>query len=608
MLRRTLPFILLTLLCGGYSHVSAQTPAPNPQGENVSVAVDKSNDKTAETASEVSTGTPAFKLPRPVFSTATTARVGINQTQTLPLTLNDAIRRTLENNNDIEVARNDVKIAETNLRSLQGFYDPSFAISPTFTRNSNTGQTATNDFSINSDFLQNIKVGGGNLRVFYNNLRTENRFSQSQATSGASLGTSGSAIFRSNLGVDFTQPIWRNREIDSQRRQIKIQRKRLEQSDADFRRRTIETIAGVQRAYWDLVFALRDQQNRQSNLDLTKENLRRVQAQIKAGSAAPLAEAEVATELATREADLLIAAQQVTTAENTLKQLLLKDPASAEWSTPIIPTDEPSFDQTPVKLEDALAEAKQNRPELQRLDLQREINNIDVKYFKDQTKPRIDFNANVSLGGLAQSVGQTDGNLTIPQFSGNDEIFRQRLNSLLPANQQIPQVNIPVPVTPGYLVGGYDQANRNLFRSDAPNFSVGVTIEFPLRNTTAKANLAGAQIQQTRLDAERRQQEQTVIAEVRNAVQAVETARQRIATARIGRENAEKLLEGEKKLFEVGRSTTFLLFERENALVRARNEEIRAQTDYNKALADLQRVTSTTLRSNNIVVESVVAP
>ena len=59
--------------------------------------------------------------------------------------------------------------------------------------------------------------------------------------------------------------------VDSKRQQIKIARKRLQQSDADFRRITIETISQVQQTYWDLVFALRDQQNRVANVDLAKE-------------------------------------------------------------------------------------------------------------------------------------------------------------------------------------------------------------------------------------------------------------------------------------------------------------------------------------------------
>jgi outer membrane protein TolC len=141
-----------------------------------------------------------------------------------------------------------------------------------------------------------------------------------------------------------------------------------------------------------------------------------------------------------------------------------------------------------------------------------------------------------------------------------------------------------------------------MFRSDAPNYSVGVTISFPFRNKTAKANLAGAVIKNNQIDSQIRAEEQVVIVEVRNAVQAVETARQRVLTSRRARVNAEIQLEGERKLYDAGRSTTFILFQRENALANAKNAEIRAETDYSKALADLHRATSTTFRVNNIDV------
>ena len=133
---------------------------------------------------------------------------------------------------------------------------------------------------------------------------------------------------------------------------------------------------------------------------------------------------------------------------------------------------------------------------------------------------------------------------------------------------------------------------------------MGVAIQIPLRNTTAKANFAGARIQQEQLEASTRSQDQVIEVDVRNAAQAVETSRRRVLAARDARANAELQLEGEQRLYQVGRSTTFLLFQRENALTNARNAELRAETDYNKALADLQRATSTTLRSNNVIVDT----
>ena len=542
--------------------------------------------------------------PLPSGNSNAVSRVGVQTGQTLPLSLDDVIRKALENNNDIEVAKNDVKIAESTLRSLLGIYDPVFTVSPTYTNNVQpqpstlggadlSGVTRNAEFRVNGGYVQSIRRGGGNFSVNFNNNRnvTSSTFSQLNPT------------FNTNLGFSFTQPILRNRSIDNTRRQIRIQRKRVAQSDADFRRQTILIISQVQQGYWDLVFALRDQQNRMANLNLAKENLRQVEARIEAGSAAPLARAEVETELANRESDLLLATEQVSQAENRLKQLVLREPDAPEWSTQFVPTDKPVFSDEAVVLEDVMKDAVENRPELRRLKLQNEINSIDIDYFKNQLRPQVDLVSSYNFLGLSGTpLGSTD-TITRPLIFGDpasnaDSFLLQQLRLLNPTIV-VPNVSFASSIPPQFI-GGYGQSLQNLFSNNTRSFSVGVTFSFPLRNQTAKADLATAQFQKSQIQAQTRAQEQTVVTEVRNAVQAVETARQRVLTARRARANAEIQLQGEQKLFEVGRSTTFLLFQRENALTNARNAEIRSETDYNKAVSDLQRATSTTFLMNNI--------
>lgn len=561
--------LLILFICGIGFSINAQTATPTPTDPNA----DSVNLK----------------------------RVGIDTSQTLTLSLDEAIRKALEGNNGIEVARADVKIAETRLRSLLGVYDPVFTITPTFDRRTQNGLSPTNDFSVDFGASKQLKTGG-RIDSFFNNSRSGTVFTNSSGTS--STGSSFSAAYSSTGGVRFTQPLFRNRNVDPTRRSIRIQRKSLQQTDADFRRITIDVISQVQRAYWDLVFALRDQQNRVLNLNLTKESLRQVEAKITEGKSAPLERAEIATELANRESDLLIASQQVAIADNTLKQLLLKEPNAAEWSRQLVPTDQPNFDTTPISLEDALADARANRPELRRLKLQSEINAIDIDYFKNQTKPQIDLNATFSLNGFGQNISDRSETITPLLTSASDLYLLNAINTIRPLGvSEFVNPNITIANT-GTSRGGFGGSIRNLFNANSPSFTVGVTFSFPLHNQTAKADLAGARFQQQQIDAQTRSQEQSVVVEVRNAVQAVETARLRVMTSRRALQNAEIQLQGEKKLYEVGRSTTFLLFQRENALANARNAEIRAETDYNKAISDLQRATSTTFRANNIEVDS----
>lgn len=539
------------------------------------------------------------------------SRVGVQTGQPIPLSLDEAIRKALANNNSIEITRDDVRFQETQIRQLLGTYDPVFSVTPRFVRNSTTGSAqATHDFTVGSDVQHFLRSGGGSYQAFFNNTRTENAFSQQEVTSGSLGGNSSNGVYSSQIGFRYTQPLFRNFRIDNTRRNLRIARRRLEQTDADFRRQTTDVIAQVQRTYWDLVFSLRDQQNRQANLELSRENLRQVEARISAGASAPLARWEVETELANRESDLLLATQLVSITENSLKQLVLKEATNAEWMSTYVPTDKPAFSLDTVSLDGAIKDAMENRYELRRLKLASDINKIDLAYFKDQTKPRIDLETTVSMDGLSLGGASTESQ-TFPLISEDPISIRTNPNSFLLSELRrlnpgativVPPVTVPG--TPSFLAGGFNRSLANIFRSDAFNYSIGVTISFPFRNRTAKAALAGARVQEDQIATQTRAQEQLVIVQVRNSVQAVETARQRVLSARRARENAEELLKGERALFDSGRSTTFLLFQRENALTNARNAEIRSETDYNKAIADLQQATSTTFQLNNIQIVS----
>ena len=587
--------------------IPGQTPVPSTGGEVLGPVRDPV--------------IPQFQ-PRPLPPIPSLQRLGVG-TETLPLSLNEAIKRALENNNDIEVARDDVRFAETQLRALEGIFDPVFEITPQYDKRiapvqsqlsggGGAGTTSTTTYTWSPSVSKQFGRGGGNYFLQFANSHTDTSNSFSLLN----------PFYSSNLSLSYTQPLLRDRSIDNNRRQIRIQRKRIDQSDADFRQRTIDVITRVQQAYWELVFALRDQQNQLANLNLSRESLRNVEAQIAAGAKAPLERAEVLTELANRETALLTAVQQVAISENNLKLLIFKDPNNPEWSSQVTPTEQPKFDTTPVNLPEALKAARDNRPELRRLRLQNEISDIDVQYFKNQTKPRIDLVGAVALTGLAGKdispppvppgtlVPLIFGDpLTIPNAFLLSQIQAIQTAQGLPVSQT-PLIEAPdeIPRPNPTLIGGYGRDLRNLIGGDTRNITIGVRIQFPFKNTTAEANLAGARIQKEQLLASTRSQEQIIEVDVRNSAQAVESARQRVLSAREARTNAEAQLEGEQRLYQVGRSTTFLLFQRENALANARASELRAETDYNKALADLQRATSTTLRANNVIVNSPTVP
>jgi len=615
------------LLVGSHAALAQKpgaTPTPNPAVRDATRPPGSPNVVPQATPTPTTDEPPGQEPREPVFPQVeqrplpplpNLTRLGVTSDNTLTLSLNDAIKRALENNNDIEIARDDVRFAETQLRSLEGIYQPIFSVTPQIDKritpqqsslggSGRSGTTTNTTYSLSPSLNKSFALGGGNYTLNFANSHTNTSSTFSFIN----------PFYSSNLSLTFTQPLLRNRSIDNNRRQIRIQKKRLEQSDADFRLRTIEVISRVQQAYWELVFALRDQQNQLANLNLSRENLRRVEAQISVGTKAPLERAEVQTELANRESSLLLAVQNVSIAENNLKQLIVKDSSAPEWSAQLTPTDTPKFDAAPVNLNEALKEARENRPELRRLRLQNDINKIDIQYFKNQTRPQIDIQSTLATTGLAGKdvSGAPAAGTFFPLIAGdpntNANAFLLQQIRDIQTRAMFPLATVPLVPSlggpPADLIGGYGKGLSNLFGFKTRNITVGVAIQFPLKNQTAEADLAGARIQKEQLEASTRSQDQIIEVDVRNAAQAVETSRRRVLAAREARANAEMQLEGEQRLYQVGRSTTFLLFQRENALTNARNAELRAETDYNKALADLQRATSTTLRANSIVVDT----
>src|SRR6266446_882203 len=597
--------ILALLLLASCGMVAAQSPSPTPVNPATRPPGEQTQPPTAPPATQQPTpqtppGAEAVPAPSPTpvqpsmqeprepnFPQAQPqavpplpdlTRIGVLSSNMLTLSLNDAIRKALLNNNDIEVARDDVRFAEQQLRSLQGVYEPIFSVTPQIVQNitpqqsslggsGSSGKTKTTTFNLSPSITKSFEKGGGTYTLSFANshVNTSNSFSLINP------------YYSSNLSLTINQPLMRNRSIDSNRHLIRIQKKHLEQTDSDFRQRTIQIISQVQAAYWNLVFALRNQQNQLDSLNLARQNMRNIEAQISAGAKAPLDRAQVQTDIATRESNLFVATQTVSQAENSLKQLMLRDPLAPEWSAQLTPTDTPSLDIAPVNLAGALEEARKNRPELRRLNLQKEINAVDVQYYQNQNLPQVDLTSTVAATGLAGSATGLPSGTLVPLISGSSTTsstgFLLSQIQALRTQAGLPPAVIPntaVSGAPPYLIGGYGQDLRNLLGFSTRNITVGVAISFPLHNKTAEANLAGARIQREQLGASYRSQDQAIEMDVRNAAQAVDTAQKRVVASRLARESAEQQLTGEQKLYEVGRSTTFLLLQRQNELTAAR--------------------------------------
>ena len=146
------------------------TPQPSP-----TPAVDDSQNVQPENLQDVPRIAPNYQSDDK--SLPDLGLVGVDMMQQQPLSLKEAITMALENNKDIEVTRQNVRIAEFDLRSANGFYDPRFtgqtyyerATIPNVSVFSNVNSITTSSIVGNAGFQGQIKKYGTIFNATANN-------------------------------------------------------------------------------------------------------------------------------------------------------------------------------------------------------------------------------------------------------------------------------------------------------------------------------------------------------------------------------------------------------------------------------------------------------
>jgi outer membrane protein TolC len=574
--------------------VQPPTGPPAPGRESVPTA-------PADTRLNVPQVAPDFRAeqgPFPVLE-----RVGVDMSEQRSLSVREVIELALANNKDIEVARENVRAAEFDLQAARGVYDPRFLTNsyyehteqPTasFLSGSATGSvTQSGLFSSSSVTGLTPKFGGGYRLDFVNNrITTNNQF--------AALNPQ----YPTALTFSYTQPLLRGLRFDQNRRLIEIGKKNLSLTDAQFRQRAVETITAVQRAYWDLVYALRNLQIQREAVRDARQQLEHNKRLVGEGLLAPIDVVAAEAQISGFEQSVYSALDDVGRAENNLKNLVAENREAPIWRVSIVPTDSVDIEPPQVSLDEAMQAALKSRPELLSSDVAREINEIEQRFAREQTRPQVDLVASYGLVGLA-GASNTSG--TNPLTASNEQV-RNRINELVGiVNNQFPGSNLqpipapPVATIPGNLIGGEGQSLVNLAANRYTNFRAGVTVNLPFRNTTAKAQFGRTLVDAERIRTQREQLEQLIQVDVRNALQLVRTAESRLRAAASARSASEQQYASEQRKLDAGQSTVFLVLERQTQLATARGNELRAQTELNKAIADLQRATGNSLEQNRV--------
>ena len=507
-------------------------------------------------------------------------RVGVDMTQQKPLTLREAIELALDNNRDIEVSRKTATIAEYDLQTARGFYQPRLSGQAYYDR---TTVPNVSIFSSNQKTTQGTLLGNAALQAFAPKYGTvfNGTFNNQRVTTDNPISIL-SPQLNSSLGFSVVQPLFRGRKFDQQRRTIEIAKRNISLTDTQFRQRSIETVAAVQKAYWDLTYALRNLQVQRDAVRDAKNQLEHNRRLVTEGQLAPIDIVAAETQVANYEQAVYDALNTVNLSENVLKSLISPNRNDALWGQALTPVEPVELTVPNATLTEAMDTAIENRPELEINKTQKDINLLDQRLYREQTKPQIDFVASYTSAGIGGSQN--------PRF--------------------ISPFPSPCTVNPASPACVQQQANlalltgspfSGIFTNRYPVFRFGIQFNLPLfGDKTAAAQLGRAKVEAERIDTQREQIEQGIQVEVRNALQSIRTAEARLRAAAVARENTTKQYESEQRKLDEGQSDVYKVLERQTALTAARSNELRARTELNKAIAELQRATGNSLKANDI--------
>jgi HAE1 family hydrophobic/amphiphilic exporter-1 len=524
-------------------------------------------------------------------------RIGV--TTDKELTLQDALAMALANNKDIDGSRIDRDKAINSVSGAKGYFDPKVGGTTSYQKNvtpvasslggSTTGAVTNRNALADPTLSGSLPWLGTSYQLDFSSSRTATNNSFAQLN----------PQYPTSVNFSITQPLWRNLRYDDNRHRLEAAKKNVALTDEQFRQRVMQIVTQTEQAYWDLAFAYG---NLAVQLDAVRigrdqdESNRRQQAQ---GLLAPIDVVAAQRQLATFEENVYSAQEALTAAENALKTLILPDRTDPIWSSALIPITPVNVSPPVTPLQDAVREGLDKRPELAEVLIAREINETDNRFYREQTKPQVDLVATHTNAGLA--------GIQLPPapnpFTAGLGALSDRINdlSLLAGLQPLATTGGGTTTgLPPQLVGSYRQSLTGLFNNSYPTTLVQLRISLPLRNRTAEANLNNSLAETRRIRNQRQQTEQSIEASVRNSMQSVESARARLASARVARESAEEQYQSEQRQFRAGTSTLFLVQQRQSDMITARSQERRAEADLGKAIATFELATGTILDTNNI--------
>ncbi|MFB3853926.1 MAG: TolC family protein [Vicinamibacterales bacterium] len=474
--------------------------------------------------------------------------------ETIQLTLDEAVRRALENNPDLAVVRLGTEVEAARVSESQGAFRPvlsttvgrsAIATPPSNFLLGESGVDA-NDWFSTVGVRQRLPWGGGVWSVSWDASRT---------TTSNPL-TSFSPILQSGLQLAFSQPLFKDRKVDAPRHQYVIAKRNHESSELRFRESVVQTVAAVKQAYWTLKAQAANVAVQRRSLELAEELVRQNRVRVNHGQAPPLDLVQAEAEVAQRRENLIRASTVAADSEDALRRLIM-DPADRSfWQVHLETIDEPTGSLATPDVEEAVRTAVEGRYDLARARNDMRNAEADVAFFTNQKLPDIRLEASYRGNGLGGTQFLRSGG-----FPG---------------------------VVTGTLDKGFGTVLNQVFSNDFATWSLGFTVSYPIGSSYEEASLARADVERRRASQRILGLEARIVEEIRRAARQVQSTRERIDTARAGARLAEERYQTEQRRYEAGLSTSFLVTQAQRDLVQAQVSLLQATLDHQSSLVNFE--------------------
>jgi outer membrane protein len=380
---------------------------------------------------------------------------------------------------------------------------------------------------------------------------------------------------QSSFSVSVTQPLLSGFGLLPNMRFILEARNTDDVGKLQFEEQVINSVTQVETQYWTLVSDQQAIDVANQTLAVSQRLVQDDERQLEIGTLAHLDVVTAESSVASDQQALIAAQTTELQQEIVVLDLIAKDPMDPRLQgLQILPTT--SLDQVPqvpnLALPDAVKEAWANRPELQVDQLQLKNDRIEIKATRNSLLPQLSVSGTYSTGGLSGVVANSS---TLQQFG------------LTPP--------FPAP-------GGVGAVYSQLFSNSYPTYSGTLNFSMPLRNRSAQAAAAQAQLTDREQQVTLQRDKNTIVLGVRQALTAIQQDAALVVADVKATQLAQETYDDEVKKFDLGASTTYNVVLQSRDLNAAKLNELTAKTSLAIALVNFNQALGRTLTANNISI------